>query len=443
MAGYLAKPPHGSPLLRGDPLARALTAAWLFGDARGATTTATRIRNAAAPGRYDLTCPATNFTIGAGIDGPAITRTGTSSPKLTPAVSLTSTTTHSIALRLNVTSVSASYHNVIDSGATAAGLYVANSGGACQLKYYSAGDKTATNTFPVGRWADVACTVNAGAIRFYVDGALDPSTNTGGVSGNWDSLFSNVSNQWLAAQIAYLYVWVGRVLTARDVADLRADPYRMFRRRRVPVPLSAPAPAGSYTITADAGSFALSGQAAALRAARLLSAAAGSFTLTGGAASLEYGRVLAAGAGSFALAGQDAGLRAVRTLAGGAGTFTLSGQAAGLVVARRLDATTGSYALTGADAGLAYSGAAKVLAAEAGAFTLTGGAAGLFVGRRVAGGTGVFVLAGQAATLTYSGDVPTPARTYVVPGRYTAARTLPGAYAAARTLPAADLSGGS
>lgn len=135
----------------------------------------------------------------------------------------------------------------------------------------------------------------------------------------------------------------------------------------------------TYTLTAAAGTYTLTGNASGLIASRVLTAAQASFTLTGIAAGLKAGRVLTAAAATFTLTGIDAVLKASRvitaatgtftltgndatltytpagvdyTLTAGAGTFTLTGNAAGLVASRVLTADSGSYVLTGIDVGL-------------------------------------------------------------------------------------------
>lgn len=60
------------------------------------------------------------------------------------------------------------------------------------------------------------------------------------------------------------------------------------------------------TLTADAGAFTLSGQAAAFKTDRTLAAAAGAFALAGQAAGLTVGRAVVAETGSFDLGGQAA-----------------------------------------------------------------------------------------------------------------------------------------
>lgn len=114
--------------------------------------------------------------------------------------------------------------------------------------------------------------------------------------------------------------------------------------------------ATNYTMTAAAGSFALSGQAAALKAARLLTAAAGGFALTGRVATLTIARKLTAAAGSFALTGQPANLLAARSIVASTGSFSLTGNAAAFARTYAVTADAGSFSLTGGAATLTYSG---------------------------------------------------------------------------------------
>lgn len=138
----------------------------------------------------------------------------------------------------------------------------------------------------------------------------------------------------------------------------------------IPAAAQQEAGAASYTLTADAGSFALSGQAAGLLAARRL----------------------AGDVGSVALSGQDAGLLAACRIDAGQGDIDVTGQAAGLLAARLLAGAHGVHALSGQDAGLSVGGAGYALTAEAGSFALAGQAGGL-------GKTGVPVTVSQAVQL--------------------------------------------
>ncbi|MDY6960302.1 MAG: DUF3168 domain-containing protein [Pseudomonadota bacterium] len=135
----------------------------------------------------------------------------------------------------------------------------------------------------------------------------------------------------------------------------------------------------TYTLTAEAGVFTLSGQAAGLLASRLLSAEAGAFALSGQAAGLLAARRIDAAAGLFTLSGQAAGLDysgddgPTYTLTAETGSLAFTGQAAGLRASRRLSAATGSFAFTGQAAGLSIEAAAdETVVAGAGLFTVTG-----------------------------------------------------------------------
>lgn len=152
----------------------------------------------------------------------------------------------------------------------------------------------------------------------------------------------------------------------------------------------------AYTLTASAGSFSLSGQAATLKAARTLTCSAGSFALSGQPAGLAVGRKVSAAAGAYTLSGQPSGLTVARRLTADAGSFTLSGQSAGLLKGRTLACSAGSFTLSGQVAGLA---ATRSVPAGAGSFSLSGQAAGLITGRGLAAGAGAFTVSGQGAGL--------------------------------------------
>ena len=153
------------------------------------------------------------------------------------------------------------------------------------------------------------------------------------------------------------------------------------------------------TLTADAGSFALTGVAAGLALTRTIASDAGALTLTGNATGLTASRVLAASAGAFTHTGVAAGLSRVQLLTADAGAFTLTGVAAGLTVSRRLVADAGSFALTGVAAGL---GRIQILTAAGGSFTLAGANTGLMLTRALPASVGTFTRTGISASLTAS-----------------------------------------
>ncbi len=153
---------------------------------------------------------------------------------------------------------------------------------------------------------------------------------------------------------------------------------------------------GAEVLTADAGTFSLSGQAASLERGYLLSLATGSFAISGQAASLERGYLLSLATGSFSLSGQAASLERGYLLSLATGSFSLSGQAASLERGYLLSLATGSFSIAGQDASLQR---ARSLAVETGAFSLSGQAASLERGYLLSLANGSFSLSGQAASL--------------------------------------------
>lgn len=141
-----------------------------------------------------------------------------------------------------------------------------------------------------------------------------------------------------------------------------------------------------YELDADAGSYSLSGQAAALRVDRKISAGAGSFALSGQNATLRKGYRLAANAGSYSLAGQTASLLAERRLSAEAGEFTFTGEDATLTYtpneeAYTLDAGAGTFSVSGQGATLRVD---RALRAEAGTLSITGSEVAFRIGGVVA-----------------------------------------------------------
>lgn len=172
--------------------------------------------------------------------------------------------------------------------------------------------------------------------------------------------------------------------------------------------ITAPAGSGAYTLTAAQGSYSLTGQSAALRAARTIAAAQGTYSLTGQAVGLLAARKVVAAQGSYSLTGQAAGLTATRNVTAAQGTYTITGQAAGLLKGQTLAADQGAYTLTGQAAGLI---ATRSLLAGAGSYALTGQDVTLLYGssaKSIAAEQGFYTLTGQDAALTYTPTTPEP-----------------------------------
>lgn len=103
------------------------------------------------------------------------------------------------------------------------------------------------------------------------------------------------------------------------------------------------------SLTAETGTFALTGNTAALKRALRMSAATGAFTLTGNDAGFDVGIRMQAETGAFTLTGNDVELKRALKMAANTGAFTLTGNEAALLylpdlpdLAIWLDANDGS-----------------------------------------------------------------------------------------------------
>lgn len=217
-----------------------------------------------------------------------------------------------------------------------------------------------------------------------------------------------------------------------DYADVTSDPKLVITYTLGGSP---------YTLTADPGSFTLTGTAASLLWKQVLSASAGSFTQTGSAVTFLKGKTMAADAGSYTLTGTATDLLWKQILAADAGSYSLTGTAADLLHAQILDAAGGIFTFTGTAADLLQGYA---IDADPGSFTLTGTAADLFYHRVFPVGSGAFTLTGTDATLLYAALFSGTAgvNTFTVgtlPVNLLSVTTLPDNDLVVTTLPANEL----
>lgn len=138
----------------------------------------------------------------------------------------------------------------------------------------------------------------------------------------------------------------------------------------------------SYTLTADQGSYSLTGQTANLARAYV---------------------PMAANQGSYGLTGQDATLSyaAARSMPADTGFYTLAGSEALVDIA--MNAGLGEYALTGQNATLDYAGLThRTLTADQGSYTLTGQDVPLFWAHVLQAVQGTYNLLGSSVILRWS-----------------------------------------
>jgi len=103
-----------------------------------------------------------------------------------------------------------------------------------------------------------------------------------------------------------------------------------------------------------------------------LTAESGTFNLTGTDAALLKTSKLAAENGAFAVAGQDAGLLKNSIISAQSEAFDITGTDAELLRSLLINLESGEFSLTGSDADLTYSGSTYTLTADSGIFNLTG-----------------------------------------------------------------------
>jgi hypothetical protein len=145
--------------------------------------------------------------------------------------------------------------------------------------------------------------------ELFVDAASVASANTSitflnGAYNFAGSQFPAAGNQRRVG-IYCGYVWTRR-LTLSEIKSLTDNPWQIFRPQRLIFPVETGG--GAQTLSADPGSYALTGSNADLLRGRFISADAGSYALTGSNADLLRGRFISADAGSYALTGSAATL---------------------------------------------------------------------------------------------------------------------------------------
>lgn len=333
-----------------------------------------------------------------------------------------------------------------------------------------------------GNWHNVILTFDNGSPSnhpvCYLDGSTTTETFSGGGSGttvNPSTAFTignrkSDSQRCFDGVLAEFAVW-NAILSAGEIAALakRASPllirpgalaeYVPMVRPNLSYKVAAPSITGTAvaahpriimprrfkgrrfkptstakTLAAGAGSYAVTGTAAALLLKRKLTADVGAYAITGTAAALNLGKRLTAAAGSYALTGTDAnplhGWRATAV----AGSYAITGTAANLLHKWVLAAAAGAYNINGTDVGLIKPGN-KTLPAGAGAYALTGTAAALLHKDILTAAAGSYAINGATANLKHGWAVPVSAGAYAINGQpVTLRRNLPlvagaGAYA--------------
>jgi hypothetical protein len=171
---------------------------------------------------------------------------------------------------------------------------------------------------------------------------------------------------------------------------------------------------GGYTIAANNGSYAVTGQSASLLRSKILIANNGSYAVTGQSATLLRSKALSGVYGSYTVTGQSATLLRSKALSGVYGTYAVTGQSATLLRAKVLSGDYGAYTIAGQTASLLRS---KALSGVYGSYTVTGQSATLLRSKALSGNYGFYTITGQSATLSKSRFLLGDSGTYGVTGQ--------------------------
>lgn len=170
---------------------------------------------------------------------------------------------------------------------------------------------------------------------------------------------------------------------------------------------------GAFTVTADGGSYSISGTAASPEFGRLVSAATASYSISGTAASLLHKYHMTAGGGSYAVTGADATLLNKQVLAADGGSYAISGADAGLTKTIPMSANGGTYSISGTNASLMQG---YLVAANTAAYAVSGAAANLERGYLLTANGSSYAVIGTAASVLHAWRVTADGGTYSING---------------------------
>lgn len=138
------------------------------------------------------------------------------------------------------------------------------------------------------------------------------------------------------AGLTLLPIW-DRALSDSEATAWIENPWQLFTPQKQKIFVSINS--GNYTITADNGSYSVTGQSASIYKSKVVVAAQGSYSLTGQNATITY---------------TPSGTN--YTIVANHGTYNITGQAASILRSKQITAAHGTYTLTGQNATVAYSG---------------------------------------------------------------------------------------
>lgn len=302
-----------------------------------------------------------------------------------------------------------------------------------------------------GRTHFAGLTYDGSTIRSYVDGTPDTTNAFSGASFTFTHMalgatYRSGNVSVMSTHDVALGVLFDRELSEAEVRSISQNPWQIFK----PIPsrifaVSAASPtyvtpgywtAGystgevtggggtTYTLTAQGGSYTVSGSSVTINRNRNLTVSGGTYTLTGNNAILSRNKNLTAQGGTYSLQGANAVISRNRVLTAQGGIYTLTGQpvtitytAAGVVYTltalggsyvitgqpvnisrnRNLTAQGGSYTYTGADVVISRN---RTLTASGGTYSVTGASANLYRNKLLIAEGGSYTIGGADATLS-------------------------------------------
>jgi concanavalin A-like lectin/glucanase superfamily protein len=216
--------PEGIPVLNSShPLVPNLTAFWLMNEGQG-----TLIHNVVNPGVYDVQLQDLASQHWATLPGSGDVGIfcenvpGTAGGILTSP--LTTTATFTWHARVNISSVAVNYGTLFTNNA-GNGMYIRPYVSDVKLQFYW----TFFNDSPwqVGQWVDLVAVLSNGQLTYYLNGIANGGPYGQG-SMDVTNMFNDTLGDRLHGYVDFQRIWVGRALTAAEVADAVANPYSVF-----------------------------------------------------------------------------------------------------------------------------------------------------------------------------------------------------------------------
>lgn len=227
-------------------------------------------------------------------------------------------------------------------------------------------------------------------------------------------LSSNVNGYLLGSEVladsldggCIQYSTFTRGLSDAEARSLTLNPWQIFKPipRRIFAPVATAG--GLYTLTAQSGSYSVSGQQATLLRHRNITASAGTYNITGQSVNITYSPTtavytLTAQVGSYSITGRSATLLKSKLLSASSGSYSITGNSATISKNRLLTALSGSYTITGHSTTLTYIPLTPVytLTAQTGVYNITGHTAQLLRHRLLTTSSGSYEYIGQSITI--------------------------------------------